>query len=372
MRFLLFTGCLLVASICQAQLNNRAFEDRMAVNAADSGKLFAGVNALGFFKNNEYDRTIIQGYTLFGYQFQPFLSYHLSPRLRLDAGAFLQKDFGNDQYTTSAPIFSLKWKGEHLSIIFGNLEGSLNHRLIEPLYDFERVLNRRLETGLQFQYERDGFWADAWFDWQYMQYWNDANQEQFVGGLSVQQRLLSIGKGSLFIPLQIVARHQGGQLDVAGQSIQTVVNTAAGLIWRQPMPGFLTQTALQGYYVYDKDMTSARQPYLDGDGVYLNASVSMKFGLDVMLSYWKAREYLSIEGGQIYPSISPQDATTLQPSPHLAILRLLYTYPVDESLTLSLRAEPYYDIAFKTFQYSFGFYLNYRARYFMAKTRGGS
>lgn len=364
-------GSLLVVTFCQAQLNNRAFEDRMAVVAADSGKLFAGVNALGFFKNNEYDRTLIEGYTLFGYQFQPFLSYHPSPRLRLDAGAFLQKDFGNDKYTTSAPIFSLKWKGEHLSIIFGNLEGSLNHRLIEPLYDFERVLNRRLETGVQFQYEKNGLWADAWFDWQYMQYWNDANQEQFVGGLSVQQRLFSIGNGALFLPVQVVARHKGGQLDQANQPIQTVVNSAAGLIWKQPLNGFLTEAALQGYYVFDKDVTLTRQPYLDGDGAYFNGSVSTKFGLDVMLSYWKAREYLSIQGGQIYPSISPQDGRTLQPSPHLMILRFLYTYPVAESLTLSVRYEPYYDFAFESFQYSYGFYLNYRARFFMAKTRGG-
>jgi len=68
-----------------AQLNNRVFEDRMAVEEADSGKFFAGLNALGFFKNNEYVRTIIDGYTLFGYQFQPFVSYHLNKNIRIDA-----------------------------------------------------------------------------------------------------------------------------------------------------------------------------------------------------------------------------------------------------------------------------------------------
>ncbi len=351
------------------QLNNRAFEDRMAIQPEDSGKLFLGINALGFFRNNEYDRTLIKGYTLFGYQFQPFLSYHMAPNLRVDAGAFLLKDFGNDQYTTTAPMFSVKWKQKNLSVIFGNLEGSLNHRLVEPLYDFERVLNNRLETGVQFLYERDDFFADAWFDWRYMQYWNDPQQEQFVGGLSVMKRLFAVGTGTLSIPLQLVARHEGGQLDTAGMAVQTVINTAAGLAWTRSLDGPLKEYSLSGYYLFDKDITDARQPYVDGDGIYFNGSITTRFGLEVMASYWQAREFLSVQGGLIYPAISPQDGTTLQPSPSFIMLRFLYNRPVAKDLTLSARLEPFYDLAFDTFQYSWGFYMNYRARYFLANPR---
>lgn len=360
---------LLVAAPSWGQLNNRAFEDRMAVDSADSEKLFLGINTLGFFKNNEYKQTIIEGYTLFGYQFQPFISYQLSPKVRLDAGAFLQKDFGNDKYSTAAPTFSLKWKSRNLAVIFGNLESSLNHRLIEPLYDFERVLNRRLETGVQFQLDRDDLFVDAWLDWQYMQYWNDSKQEQLVGGLSAQKRIAKLGSGSLHVPFQVVARHQGGQLDQAGLPIQTVVNSAIGLSWIQPVSGWVSEVAFSGYYVYDKDISLTRQPYLDGDGIYLNGSFTTRFGLQVMASYWKAREYLSIQGGPIYQSISTQDGVTLQPSPNLLIMRFLYNYTVLPQLTLSLRYEPFYDFSFKTFQYAYGFYINYRARYYVANTR---
>lgn len=369
MRRLILFLCLVVSSAAPAQLNNRVFEDRMALDPADSGKLFAGINSLGFFRNNEYKQTIIEGYTLFGYQFQPFLSYHISPNIRIDAGAFLQKDFGNDAYSTAAPIFSVKWKHKDLSVIFGNLEGSLNHRLVEPLYDFERVLNRRLETGVQFLFQRDGWFADAWFEWQYMQYWNDPRQEQFLAGLSLQKRLVKWNSGELSLPVQVLARHKGGQLDVAGQPIQTVVNTAAGLVWTQSTSGFLKDFSLSGYYLFDKDISTFVQPYVDGDGIYLNGGVTTRFGLEVMASYWKGREFLSLQGGPIYPSISPQDGVTLQPSPNLMILRFLYNYTVAESLTLSLRYEPFYDLAFDTFQYSYGFYVNYRARYFLAHPR---
>jgi hypothetical protein len=350
-------------------LNNLAFEDRMTVEPVDSGKLFLGLHALGFLKNNEYYQTLINGYTLFGYQFQPFLSYHLTPNLRIDAGAFLQKDFGNDQYSTSAPIFSVKWKQRDISIIFGNLEGSLNHRLVEPLYDFERVLNNRLETGLQFIIDKDGFFADAWLDWRYMQYWQDPRQEEFVAGVSLQKRIFKWESGSLSVPFQLVARHRGGQLDVAGQPVQTVMNTATGLAWRQSTGGIIREFGINGYYLFDKDIAKANQPYFDGDGLYLNGSFTTRFGLEVMASYWRASEFLSVQGGQIYPAISPQDGITLQPSPNLMILRFLYNYSVTDDLTLSLRYEPFYDVMRETFQYSYGFYVHYRARYFLAHPR---
>ena len=369
MRTLALILCLLWASPGWSQLNNRAFEDRLAIEPADSGKLFAGINALGFFKNNEYRQTIIEGYTLFGYQFQPFLSYHLAPNIRIDAGAFLQKDFGNDAYSTAAPLFTIKWQKDDMAILFGNLEGSLNHRLIEPLYDFERVLNRRLETGVQFLLQRDGLFADAWFDWQYMQYWNDPRQEQFVAGLSLQKRVLKWKSGALDIPLQVTARHQGGQLDTAGQPIQTVVNSAIGFVATSYREGFVKEATMSGYYVFDKDLSLTKQPYVDGDGVYVNAGITTSIGLEIMATYWQAREFLSFQGGQIYPAISPQDGVTLQPSPQLAMLRFLYNYSLGDGLVLSVRYEPYYDLAFKTFQYSYGFYLNYRARYFLAKPR---
>ncbi len=368
-RFILSSFLLVGAHLSSGQLNNRVFEDRMAVEEADSGKLYLGLNTLGFFRNNEYVKTLIDGYTLFGYQFQPFLSYHISPNLRIDAGGYFQKDFGNNNFSTSAPIFSIKWRKQSYSVIFGNLEGSLNHRLIEPLYDFERVLNNRLETGVQFQFNREDFFVDAWIDWQYMQYWRDTKQEQLVAGLSLQKKILDVGSGSLSIPVQLLTRHQGGQLDQAGLPIQTLFNTAVGINWSQPMSGFVKQLVVNGFYVYDKDITRTRQAYLDGDGFYVNGTLSTRMGLDIMASYWQGREFMAFEGGKIYPSVSYFDPTRIQPSPQLLILRFLYDYRIADHLYLTLRYEPYYDLSFRTFQYSYAIYINYRDRYFLTNRR---
>ena len=51
---------LLTSASAFGQLNNHAFEQRMAVAEADSGKLFLGLNLLGFFKDNEWFDTTLE------------------------------------------------------------------------------------------------------------------------------------------------------------------------------------------------------------------------------------------------------------------------------------------------------------------------
>src|SRR5690242_8242379 len=103
MKKLVFVLFLMISVSAVGQLNNRAFEQRMSVAEADSGKLYLGLNFLGFFKDNEWFDTTIDGYTLFGYQLNPYLSYHIAKNVRLDAGVYAQKDFGNHDYTDVKP-----------------------------------------------------------------------------------------------------------------------------------------------------------------------------------------------------------------------------------------------------------------------------
>lgn len=256
------------------QLDNRVFEDRRDIDPADSNKLFLGLQVLGFGKDNEYDKyrnPVVTGYTLFGYQFNPYLSYHLNPHLRLDAGVYLQQDFGNSKISTAVPTFSVKYQRKSLAVIFGNLEGSLNHRLIEPLYDFERVLNKRLESGLQVKVMRDDLFFDAWIDWQKMIYYNDPSQEQLTTGLSFNKRILSTSRTQLWIPIQLVVHHRGGQINYAYSGpIETIGNNAVGLDIRHQSSGLVNEYRLSGYYVYYKSITQGGlEPFQDGSGTYI-------------------------------------------------------------------------------------------------------
>ena len=367
--FLIF--CVWVISPVSAQLNNTAFDDRLKVTPEDSGRLFLEINTLGFSKDNEYFGSIVDGYTLYGYQFAPELHYRIDEHWTVRAGGWLQKDFGNNRFTTIAPLFSIKMKKGALSTVFGTLEGSLNHRLIEPLYDFERVLDRqRLENGGQIIIEKDGLFFDGWVDWQLMQYLNDPRQEEMTGGISLEKRLYKKGGWNVVFPFQAVVKHKGGQLDINPTPLTTIWNSATGIQASRSLNGFFREMTLSGYLTYYRDMSFVkRQLFRDGSGNYLNVNLSNGKGLDLMLSWWKGHEFISIQGGKIYPSQGVYDPSIVKPDMQLLILRMLYSARVSESLTLAGRIEPYADFGFRKFEWSFGIYLIWRDRFFLGTPR---
>lgn len=366
--FILFS---LISAGAFGQLNNRAFEQRMAVNAADSNKLFLGVNFLGFFKDNEWFDTTIDGYTLFGYQLNPYLSYNIAKNVRLDAGVYAQKDFGNDDYTDVKPTLSLKiTNNRNFKFIFGTLEGSVHHRLIEPLYDFERVLNNRLENGVQVLWMKDDLFLDAWIDWQNMIYFNDIEPERFTAGVSFNKTLFRRNGFHIDLPVQGMANHQGGQIDSVDNPVITMYNGAVGLTIESESNGFVRAWGLKSY-VAGYNTSSDLLPYKDGMGVLINPYVTTKIGLTLMGSYWRANQFLTIQGGDLYPSINKKYPSRVDEERDFFMLRVLYDLKIADGLILTARAEPFYDTYAEALEYSFGLYLNFSDRFFLLNAKKG-
>ena len=353
-----------------AQLDNRAFEQRMAVEPADSNKLFLGINMLGFVKDNEFFDTMVEGYTLFGYQLNPYLSYNISKNVRLDAGVYVQKDFGNDEYSDVKPTFSLKIRQNNFNFIFGTLEGSVHHRLIEPLYDFERVLNNRLENGVQMIWMKDNsLFLDAWIDWQKMIYSNSTEPERFTAGISFNKTLFTFGNVHVDLPLQLVAAHQGGQIDTIDNEVITRYNMAGGLTLEGVNEGFINGWGIKAYAASFN--TSANVPLFaeDGVGFLVNPYLKTKIGLTVMGSYWYGDRFLSIQGSPLYASANELYPNRIDKKRDFFMLRFLYDVKVADGLTLTARAEPFYDSYAEEIEYSFGLYLNFSERFFLLNAK---
>jgi hypothetical protein len=352
------------------QLNNNAFEQRLSVVEADSGKLFLGINFLGFGKNNEYFDTTVDGYTLFGYQLNPYLSYNIAKNVRLDAGVYAQKDFGNDEYSDIKPTLSLKISKRNFNFIFGTLEGSLHHRMIEPLYDFERGLNNRLENGIQVLWMKDDLFLDAWVDWQHMIYFNDTQPERLAAGVSFNKTLFRNGGFHVDLPVQLLADHQGGQIDSVNNPVITRYNGAAGLTVESEASGFVRAWGIKVYGVGSNTSSNAFG-YNDGNGIFINPYISTKIGLTVMGSYWKGNEFLTIQGNQLYPSITDNYPARFDEVREFFMLRFLYEVKLTDQLTLTARAEPFYDTYAEALEYSFGLYLNFSDRFFLVNAKKG-
>jgi hypothetical protein len=370
--FLLFINILIYNQL-PAQVNNTALQYRLAVKPEYNHDFRIGLNAFGFTRNNEYFNDIADGYTLFGYHLNPKLVYFPSDFVRLEGGVFLWQDFGNNRFTQIRPTFTIKIQKEKYSLLFGNLEGNVNHGYIEPLYDFEKVINDNLETGVQFLINRDRTQLDAWIDWERMIYPRDPFREEVAGGLTFERTLLETERGwRLGLPVQFTAQHKGGQIDSSDIPLLTVFNGTTGFHVEKKLFGNFWQGVYsKNYYVVNKEFSNVPQlAFGQGHGVYLNAGVKTRLA-DFMLSYWAGQDYVAEKGGRLF-----QSATTSflhpgyqEPNRKLLILRIMSDFKLLDNLFITLRLEPIYDFQNPQLEFSNSFYIHYNTDLFVTKIK---
>ena len=358
--------------ISYSQLNNDLLKQSYFIQPQDSNALFVGFRAMGFNKNNEYFNDITDGYTLFGYQFNPYVAYRAGEHVRLDLGVYLQQDFGNNDYSTLLPTFSIKYDDGGHYIIFGTLEHSYNHGLIEPLYDFEKGLIDRLEYGLQGVFEKEKWNLDTWLSWEKMIYPNDPNQEELVFGIASNYFVKREEQSEIKIPFQLLAFHKGGQIDTNPNSLQTVVNLATGIFIEKQLSGKISSWKMQHYFVGSKDFSNDPAIAFErGNALYLNASIRMRSGLEFQGSFWSGNGFVPIQGGGLYSSVSNSVKTVglTEKNRDLFILRCFYNKRIANGLQTSIRFEPYYDLRNNQFEFSHGMYLSFTPEFFITKIK---
>ncbi|UOQ78403.1 hypothetical protein MUN84_07465 [Hymenobacter sp. 5516J-16] len=356
-------------SVGWAQLDNRAFQYTLPVGPAYERQLRLDVQGFLFNKDNEYFNKIDPGLTYFGAQLAPRLVYFPSANLRLEAGVFLWKDYGTPRLRQVRPLFTLKYRQGYHNLIFGNLEGHLNHGYIEPMFDFERVITNRLEEGVQYQYQTPRSRLDAWVNWERQQYRFSNFQEEVAGGLSAERTLLGDSTGWLLkLPFQFTATHRGGQLDTIDKPLQTLFNLATGVRVRRALPYHLVQAAhFDGYVTYFTDYSFTRVlPFASGTGLYLNAGLDTRLS-NLQLAYWQGSGYISPIGGRLYQSVSVSvaDPDYIEKQRQLLILRVLRDYRLPGNVTLTTRFEPLYDLNNGLFDFSFALYLNFNQSFLL-------
>ena len=126
------------------------------------------------------------------------------------------------------------------------------------------------------------------------------------------------------------------------------------------------------YYAYYYDFSNQKeQVFEDGDGIYLNLTAKTRYNLEVMASYWRGDEFITIKGGQLYPSISSsfKNAISIENKRELFFLRFLYDVKLSENFYFSTRFEPYFDIRNSNLEFSHGLYINYRPDFFLWKNK---
>ncbi|MBL7933080.1 MAG: hypothetical protein JNL60_14330 [Bacteroidia bacterium] len=371
MKFL-STALLFVSTLCYSQLDNSMLFFNTKVDTSHENELFIKIQNLNFMKNNEYATYMADGYTLFGYQLNPQIGYTFARNLSLEAGVFIAKDFGKDQYHKVLPTFSLRYYKKDFKMVFGNLDGSVNHQLIEPLYNFEKVLTNRLESGAQFVLNTRTFDFDAWINWVNMIYKPSGEKEKLFVRLNLNVLKFRNEKWEFRIPLQFTAVHTGGQIDTLNSGSSTDMAYAGGFVLKRlfasgPLKNVycdVRYAARENGYYFD---TIAIKSY--GDGLLANIGCVTKFNTDVMLSYWNATNFYTEFGGDLYSSQSrniayPKYYESLR---EIFILRVTQKIELNKGINLMLRLEPNYDMRLTRFDHSYGFYISIDETFWLKK-----
>ena len=239
------------AELMPADLATLMAAEPTSIDTARTRELAIDIEALAFFKDNEYGGEHSKGYTLPGFWLRPRLTYQPLDVVRLELGAHALVFDGANKYPCYAYHDIGRWKGSqyqrgfHIlpffratarwkltTFVLGDIYGGASHGLMEPLFTPELNLTQDPEMGAQILHRRRRYTLDAWVNWQSYIFEEDTHQEAFTVGLSQRIALTAAPSPlSFYIPIDIVVQHRGGEQDLPKYDlgVQTLANGGIGL-----------------------------------------------------------------------------------------------------------------------------------------------
>ena len=356
----------LSASFSQSDLSffNRSYQ----ISPVDSGKIFLAIDNTNFFKNNEYFGEITDGYTALGFHVTPKVEYIINPKIKIAGGVHLLKYSGRDEFTKAIPLLSIQYTPfKNLNIILGDIYGTTNHGVIEPMFEFERYLNNYIENGIQFLWDSKNIHTDLWLDWEQYILQGDPFQEQFNVGLSSQINLFKLSdKIDFSFDFQNIIRHEGGQVNKKNKPLYTLYNNATGISLQYNVNRkYIEKIKFTPYVVNYQDLSPTKnQMYIDGTAVYTTLEL-LSESLGLFLGYWYSEQYITPLGNPLFESISRNKWWVDNPVREILMAKISYQKKLFYGVSLSFRVETYSDLQNGNMDYSYGFILLFTDRFLL-------
>jgi hypothetical protein len=350
-----------------AQTDYPIFRDTATLQP-DSNRLSIEIDNLNYLRNYEYFGKIPLSYTLLGYQFIPQLKYQLNPYFQLKGGIFLRREFGRPGYVATIPVFTAKYQRNGLTLNLGNLEGALNHRFVEPVYNIESIIADRIEQGVQVKLEKRRFWMDWYIDWEKAIELGDPFREEFTTGFSTRTKLIDKERVQLEIPVQAMVAHKGGQIATSPQPVESLLNTAAGFSLQTQRKGFISGINTAHYYLWYRNISGTKlRLYDEGNGWLSTLTIKTAKHFDLDLRYWRGHKFFGPRGQPLYSSISEKVANYGEPDRELFFATFIYNKQLFPHVALDLRLEPYYDLKNEMMEYGYSVFLRFNKDFFVKR-----
>lgn len=326
------------------------------------------MESLGFFQNNEYLGSFVDGYTLPGAFVRPKLTYAPTDALYIELGAQWVKYSGLDQPVNVLPWFSARYRfSDHFAVVTGNLDQNNEHGLLEQLWEPERLYTDRPESGLQFLYSSNRLNMQTWINWEQFIQKGDPYQEHFTAGVGGDVSVYQNSDLSVKLPAQLLFYHKGGEIDSSDLRVQTHANVSAGFELAINAQGQHLQTInFNGYWLGYKAITEDSNTYPFGKGhAYLIETSAQTTHSRISLSYWNAFQFVAPKGRFLYQSISDSDPLFTQADRSMVSAKYLWHKEIVKDARVAFQVETFLDIPTGDLSYSYGFYLLFNHDFFL-------
>lgn len=319
---------LLLSSGLSAQAQMVDLGDRLGrqdyhIDTTDVKTVGLDVDALGFFKDNEFDGNVVKGYSLPGFRLQPRVTYTPIEQIRLEAGFHAQVFDGTNKYPAYVFHDIATWKGNkyqrgahalpffrataslgkerksQTTIVLGDIYGGTTHKLLLPLYNPELVLTDDPEMGTQIIVDRKHWHSDLWLNWQSYIYEEDTHQEAFTLGWSQRVNV----RGAYF-PVQLLIQHRGGEQDVTNLGVQTIANGAIGAGYEWKTQSAITAINVEADALFAYQQHGSLWPFDFGSAAWACAGIEVKKDLHFRLGYFLTKDFCSLYGSPFFGTLS--------------------------------------------------------------------
>ena len=334
----MFSGAQDAEGIWQTLQTNADMARRMGyqpyrVDSTQTKTLGIELEALAFFKDNEFDGNVQRGYSLPGVRLQPRLTYTPIDEIKLELGlhatiysgankypCYVFHDIATwkgDQYQSGAhllPFFRATARFKSITLAVGDIYGGATHGFVEPMYNPELILTDDPEMGFQMIVDTKRWHSDLWMNWQSYIFNESSHQEAFTVGwtqnINVWKRTKEDRTHSLDIPIQLVIQHRGGEQDNTKMGVQTIANGALGMGYEYKAPGNRIVTGVQAEVMalYCLQQSGNLWPFKNGPALWVKASVDFIRDLRVTAGFFSAKDFCSLYGSQYFGTLSTKRA----------------------------------------------------------------
>ncbi len=338
-----FVFALFLCTNVYSQLDNSFFDLDKYEEKIDSSHILFHFDNLNYFRNTEYTSLVDKGSTYIGFNLTPYVQYSFNEIAQLYAGLNVRYDFGNPEIKKIEPYFKFTYELWDHDIIFGSINGTVQHKLIEPLYDYELAVTDRFEQGLQIRKPGKVIEYDAWIDWHTMIYENDPFNEVFFAGINGSLHPINNDKNKLSINGEAITVHQAGEIDKSIFPNAMEYNFAYGIEYTRYIND-KTDIFISGHACYYEDQSGILATgFKDGLGQFGVLRLTHD-DYQFALTYFDGHQFQAPRGEQLYFSKGNRNAQNPFNYRKVAGFRIAYEAEIAKNLVFLNRLGVQYNI----------------------------